>query len=164
MIVGESLAAQVLRECEHRGLTLATAESLTGGLLVARCVDVPGASAVVKGGACTYSFDAKAALLGLDLADLEAHGAVRATVAEQMARGAARVYGADVALATTGVAGPGADGFGVAEGTAYVACDLRGTVTVRELHLTGGRAHIRAQVVDAAIALVSEVLGLGGPN
>lgn len=132
---------------------MATAESLTGGLLVARLIDVPGASAVVQGGACTYSFESKASVLGLDLDNLRAHGAVRASVAGEMARGAQRVYGANIALATTGVAGPGPDPFGVAEGTAFVACAINSEVTVRELCLTGSREAIRRAVVEQALAM-----------
>ena len=147
------LAARLLSLCEERGITLATAESLTGGMLVARLVDVPGASAVVQGGVCTYSFDAKASLLGLDRADLDDHGAVRESVARDMASGAARVYSADLALATTGVAGPGPDPYGVAEGTAFIACSLGGAVTSRRVKADGGRAAIRAEVVDEALRL-----------
>lgn len=156
--VAEAFAAPLLALLEERGLTVATAESLTGGLVVARLVDVPGASTVVAGGVCTYSFEAKARILGLDRADLEARGAVRESVAVSMARAAQRIYGADVALATTGVAGPGPDPYGVPAGTAFVACAVAGSVHVRELRLTGERACVRAGVVDAALALGIEAL------
>lgn len=137
-------------------LTVATAESLTGGLLVARLVDVPGASRVVAGGACTYSFAAKAAVLGLDVGELETKGAVRAEVAREMARAACTVYSAEVGLATTGVAGPGADVYGVSEGTVFIAVAHAGECYVRELRLTGGRAQIRAATVDHAIAFAMQ--------
>ncbi len=155
---GYASASALLDECERRDLSLATAESLTGGMLVARLVDVPGASRVVQGGACTYSFEAKASILGLDLSDLQREGAVREEVARLMARGARRVYGADVAIATTGVAGPGSDEYGNPEGLAFVAVRTPEAEIVREVHLTGTRAEIRAGVVDLAIALANEAL------
>ena len=145
-------ARALLATCEERGMSLATAESLTGGMLVARLVDVPGA------GVCTYSFEAKASILGRDLADLQARGAVRAEVASSMARAARRVYGADVALATTGVAGPGNDDYGNPEGLAYIAVSTPSRDLVREVRLTGSRPAIRAGVVDDAIALGIEAL------
>lgn len=151
-------ARALLAMCEERGMSLATAESLTGGMLVARLVDVPGASRVVQGGVCTYSFEAKASILGLDLADLQARGAVRAEVASSMARAARRVYGADVAFATTGVAGPGDDDYGNPEGLAYIAVSTPSRDLVREVRLTGSRPAIRAGVVDEAIALGIEAL------
>lgn len=151
-------ASALLAACEAKELSLATAESLTGGMLVARLVDVPGASRVVQGGACTYSFEAKASILGLDLADLRGAGAVRPEVARDMARGARRVYGADVTIATTGVAGPGSDEYGNPEGLAFVAVSTPETEIVREVRLTGARSEIRLGVVDFAIALAIEVL------
>lgn len=157
-VVQHASARALLAACEERGLSLATAESLTGGMLVARLVDVPGASRVLQGGACTYSFEAKASLLGLDLSDLQREGAVREEVARLMVRGARRVYGADVAIATTGVAGPGSDEYGNPEGLAFVAVSAPDHEIVREVHLTGTRAEIRAGVVDFAIALANETL------
>ena len=152
----------LLSACRERGLSLATAESLTAGALVARLVDVPGASRVVVGGVCTYSLESKASLLGLDLHDLQERGAVRAEVATAMARGALKMYRAHMALSTTGVAGPGADEFSNPEGLAFIACARRdGTdvrLRVRELHCSGDRASIRAHVVQASIALALEDL------
>ncbi|MCT2150883.1 CinA family protein [Dermabacter vaginalis] len=157
-VVQHASAHALLAACEERGLSLATAESLTGGMLVARLVDVPGASRVVQGGACTYSFEAKASLLGLDLTDLREGGAVRGEVARAMARGARRVYGADLTIATTGVAGPGSDEYGNPEGLAFVAVSGPAREIVREVRLRGTRAEIRAGVVDFAIALAIEAL------
>lgn len=151
-------ARALLAACEERGLSLATAESLTGGMLVARLVDVPGASRVVQGGACTYSFESKASLLGLDLTDLREGGAVRGEVARAMVRGARRVYGADLTIATTGVAGPGSDEYGNPEGLAFVAVSGPDREIVREVRLRGTRSEIRAGVVDFAIALAIEAL------
>lgn len=139
---------------------LATAESLTGGALVSALVDVPGASRCVAGGAVCYSIDAKVRLLGVDPEVLAATGAVTAEVAAAMSRGALRAYGADLAVATTGVAGPGPDERGIAEGTVYVSlATAQGeTADVHELHLLGDRAEIRRQAVEAGLALLDEAL------
>jgi len=97
----------LIGQMTRRGLTVATAESLTGGGLVARMVDVPGASHVVRGGACTYAVDTKASVLGVSRARLDQTGPVDEQVARQMAEGARVLFGAAIGLSTTGVAGPG---------------------------------------------------------
>ncbi|KAA8820366.1 damage-inducible protein CinA [Bifidobacterium rousetti] len=112
----DTLAAALLRWCERRGLKIACAESLTGGLLADAFVRVPGASKVFLGSAVTYDIKAKARILGVDRALLEREGAVHPEVARQMAASTAHLYaqpeydGAIVGLSTTGVAGPGPDG------------------------------------------------------
>ncbi|MGO1406874.1 MAG: CinA family protein [Brachybacterium sp.] len=150
---------EVIRQAGARGLTLATAESLTAGAVVARLVDVPGASAVIAGGAACYSLEAKTRVLGVDAALLAATGAVTAEVAAAMAEGARSLYGTDLAVSTTGVAGPGPDERGIAEGTVVLALARRDRPTrTRELRLSGGRARIRASTVDAAIQMLSAAL------
>lgn len=140
-----------------RGLTIATAESLTGGALCARLVDVAGASETVRGGVCTYATDLKASVLGVPQERLARTGPVDREVALDMARGAARLFGADIALSTTGVAGPGpADGHPA--GTVHIACVHPGGAEHRELHLHGGRARVRRESVEAALGLLAEVL------
>jgi nicotinamide-nucleotide amidase len=152
--------AQVIARAAQRGLLLATAESLTAGAVVARLVDVPGASAAVAGGAACYSYRAKTRVLGVDAEQLRSTGAVSAEVAAAMAEGALELYGADLAVSTTGVAGPGPDERGVPEGTVWLGLARRGAPTrTRELHLTGGRAAIRSRTVDAAIAELASALG-----
>lgn len=159
-------AELVVRAAIDAGLTLATAESLTAGALVARLVDVPGASGCVAGGAACYSYAAKTRVLGVDAALLERTGAVTAEVATAMARGALRAYGSDVAVSTTGVAGPGPDARGVPAGTVFLAAVTADGVPprVRELHLGGGRAAVRAGAAEAGIALLAEALGVAGPT
>lgn len=152
--------AAVVSAAAARGLRVATAESLTAGALVARLVDVPGASAVVAGGAACYSLDAKARVLGVDPALLAAEGAVTAAVAAAMAEGARTLYDADLAVSTTGVAGPGDDERGVPEGTVLLGLARRGGPTsTRELRLSGGRAAIRSATVAAALAALAAELG-----
>ena len=105
---------EVIRQAGARGLTLATAESLTAGAVVARLVDVPGASAVIAGGAACYSLEAKTRVLGVDAALLAATGESPRRSAAAMAEGARSLYGTDLAVSTTGVAGPGPDERGIA--------------------------------------------------
>lgn len=149
----------VIARASQLGLTLATAESLTAGALVSRLVDVPGASAVIAGGAACYSCTAKTRVLGVDAALLERDGAVTAEVAAAMADGALALYGADIAVSTTGVAGPGPDARGTAEGTVWLGIARRDRATAtRELHLSGGRAEIRSASVQAALELLADEL------
>lgn len=153
--------AAVITRAAEQGLTLATAESLTAGAVVARLVDVPGASAVIAGGAACYSCSAKTRVLGVDASLLVEMGAVTAEVAAAMAEGALALYAADVAVATTGVAGPGPDAHGVPAGTVHLGLARSGRTTrTRELHLTGGRARIRAATVAAAIDELAAALDL----
>jgi len=113
-------AADVVAVLRRRGETLACAESLTGGLVSAAVTDVPGASAVLRGGVVSYATDVKAGVLGVDRALLAHVGAVDADVARQMAKAVRRVMGSDWGVATTGVAGPDPQD-GAAVGTVFVA-------------------------------------------
>ncbi len=151
-------AADVAALLLDRGETLACAESLTGGALSAAIVDVPGASAVFRGGVVSYAASVKSSVLGVDPALIDVAGTVDPRVAEAMAIGVCRVVGSDWSIATTGVAGPG-PAEGKEAGTAYVAVagpDVKaGTgrrVTVRELRVPGGRAEVRMAVVLAGLS------------
>lgn len=144
------------------GWTVAVAESLTGGLVVASIVAVPGASAVLRGGIVAYATDVKAALLGVDQTLLTAHGPVHPRVARQMAEGVRRTLGsdglaADVGIATTGIAGPvSPDGQPV--GTVHVAVSTPLGSRVESLALDGDRDQIRAEAAALAIRLVLDAL------
>ena len=149
--------AELIATLTERGLTIATAESLTGGGLVARLVDTPGASHVVRGGACTYAVDTKASVLGVSESQLALMGPVDEQVARQMARGARALFRSDIGVSTTGVAGPGpADGFDA--GTVHIACVHPRGEEHRLLHLDGDRAAVRAGAINAALILVRDVL------
>lgn len=140
------------------GRTLATAESLTGGALAARVVDVPGASAAFRGGVVAYATELKTRLLDVDADLLARRGAVDPDVALAMAAGARGRLGADVGVATTGVAGPDPQD-GVEPGTVYVAVDDgSGEPQVRRLQVVGPRDVVRTASVDAALGLLDEVL------
>jgi len=145
-------AVAVLRALDARGWSIAAAESLTGGRVTATLVDVPGASAYVRGGIVAYATDLKSTALGVDADLLAARGAVDPAVAAQMAQGVRRVLRADVGLATTGVAGPDPqDGSPV--GTVYIAVATPETVIVTELALAGTRDEIRSRTVESVLEL-----------
>ncbi|MGI8607813.1 MAG: CinA family protein [Candidatus Dormibacteria bacterium] len=156
MIDGGSLRplVEVLR---RRGLTICAAESCTGGLVCAALTDLPGSSDYFLGGVVTYANQAKIDHLGVDQATLDRVGAVSPEVAEQMARGVKRMFGADLALSVTGVAGPGADGPKPA-GLTYVGAAHEDRVEVRQFQWTGGRASNRAASVKAALQFATEIL------
>jgi nicotinamide-nucleotide amidase len=153
-----TLAAEVVAALKARGLTVAVAESLTGGQLVSALVDVPGASAVVNGGVVAYNTAIKHSVLGVSADLLAANGAVDPEVARQMAVGVRRALavggvGADVGVATTGVAGPEPhDGQPV--GTVYIAVAMDDDVVGEPLLLSGSRSDIRAQTVELALQLL----------
>ena len=155
-------ASEIVHELDRRGLTIAVAESLTGGLLTAELISVPGASAVVVGGVVAYRTPLKASLLGVPTALLAARGAVDPDVAVAMAagaRGALAVEGrsADVGLATTGVAGPDPQD-GHAPGTVYVALSAGGEARVTRLALEGDREAIRSATVSESLSMLHEWL------
>lgn len=151
-------AADLIALLTGRQQTVATAESLTGGLIAAALTEVPGSSAVFRGGIVAYATELKAVLLGVPRAVLDADGPVAPEVAAAMAEGARARLGATFGVATTGVAGPGpADG--KPAGTVYIAVsvghntDIQDTV-VRRLSLIGSREAIRAGTVREALALL----------
>lgn len=150
-------AAQVLAALGASGATLATAESLTGGMLAAQLVDVPGASAVFRGGLVPYATDLKATLVGVDRALLDRLGPVVGPVAAALAEGARRRCGADWGVGTTGVAGPDPQD-GKPPGTVFVGVAGPTGTVVRALRLAGDRPAIRAATVQAALTLLAERL------
>ncbi len=151
---GGERAAAVLAALEARGRTVAVAESLTGGLVVAGLTAVPGASRTVRGSVTAYATEVKRDVLGVDGRLLDECGAVDAEVARQMARGVRTLLTADWGIATTGVAGPDPQD-GKAVGTVFVAVDgPDGSGSVRELSLDGDRTGIRTESVRAVLALL----------
>ena len=147
----------VVERLRELGLTVAAAESLTGGLVCAALTDVPGSSTVLRGGVVAYATEVKAQLLGVDAALLADGGPVQGEVAAQLATGAARLLGSDCGLGTTGVAGPGPSD-GHPAGTVYVAASARDQVRVRRLELAGARGPVRRASADAALALLLGLL------
>lgn len=146
-----SRSQHLIATCTQVGLSVAAAESLTGGRFVATLVDVPGASAVVRGGLITYATDLKASLAGVDAEQLEDTGPVDEVVAAQMAAGAARECVADIGVACTGVAGPDPQD-GKPVGLVYTAIAFAGKAQVSEHHFAGGRDTVRSLTVAAMVA------------
>ena len=137
--------------------TVGAAESLTGGLVSAALTDAPGASQVFRGGLVVYATDLKQSLAGVSPDVLQAHGAVSAITAEELARGAQGRTGATYGVATTGVAGP-QEQEGQPVGTVHVAVAGPRGVVSRSLRFAGGRAEVRGRAVAAALELLCTVL------
>ena len=150
------LAARIVGALEERGQTLATAESLTGGMLGAAITAIPGASAVYRGGIVAYATELKTALLGVPASLLARHGPVHPDVARAMAAGVRDRLGATWGLATTGVAGPDPVD-GLAPGTVHIAASA-GMPAARALALAGGRNEVRRDTVREALKLLWELL------
>lgn len=141
-----------------KGLTIALAESCTGGLLTAALVETPGISAILKEGAVTYSNEAKMRRLGVSAETLERFGAVSRETAAEMAAGIAKTAGTDIGVSTTGVAGPGGGTPEKPVGLVYVGLSFRGEVTTKELRLMGDRSRIRNLAVYHALDMVRRAL------
>ncbi|WP_433834132.1 CinA family protein [Actinoplanes sp. CA-015351] len=150
-------AAAVVHALVERRETLATAESLTGGLVAATIVEIPGVSAVFRGGLIVYATELKARLAGVPEKLLDERGPVDGDVAAALASGARERCGADWGLATTGVAGPEPQD-GKPVGLVYVAVAGPGGTRVRELQLAGNRAAIRTESVTAVLQLLTDTL------
>jgi PncC family amidohydrolase len=150
-------SASLGRQLVAGGRSVAVAESCTGGLLGAALTAVPGASAYVRGGVMAYADSVKIDLLAVDPERLARYGAVSAEVASAMARGVAQLLGADLGIAITGVAGPGAEGTTKPVGLIHVAGWLRGRTEAAELHEGGDREANRAAAVRAALLLGSRL-------
>jgi len=156
-MAGLAVIDQLVVRLTELGQTMATAESLTGGLVAATVVDVPGSSKVLRGGLVVYATELKHTLAGVDAGLLASDGPVSAAVAASLARGARSRCQADWGVATTGVAGPDSQD-GVQVGTVFVAVSGPGVEEVRELHLEGDRPAIRVATVRAALSLLLERL------
>ena len=152
------LAQEALAALKERRWTVATCESLTGGLICSTLVDVPGASSVVRGGFVTYQTDTKTLLAGVDAALIAEKGVVSAEVARAMAEGTKVRLGVDVAVSATGMASPGDPGDPPA-GTVFVGVASAKGVRAIPLALTGTRREIREQTVEAALEAIIEEIG-----
>ena len=157
-IDGRSLEAVVGERLRDRGLTIAAAESCTGGLLLGRLTETPGSSAWVVGGVVAYANRVKVQQLEVPIELIEAHGAVSEPVARAMAEGVRRRLGATVGVAITGIAGPTGGSEEKPVGTVVIAVAAE-TTTVRTLRFPGDRHAVRQHSVAAAIDLVRRVIG-----
>lgn len=139
-----------------KGKTLVTAESITGGGIGAALTAVPGSSEVYKGGIVSYTNAVKEKLLGVPAQILETHGAVSKWTAEHMASGVRKLLDADVAVAVTGLAGPGGDEFGNPVGTVFIGYEDGMQSVVKHFEFQGTREEIRDQTIEAALTLILE--------
>ncbi len=149
-------AATLVALCKAKGLRVATAESCTGGLIAAALTDIPGSSAVFTHGFVTYANQAKTQMLGVPEATLAAHGAVSAETAAAMAAGARIRAGADLAVATTGIAGPDGGSAEKPVGTVWFGLATPHSVTTYHRVFPGNRDEVRRASVDYALALLSQ--------
>lgn len=149
---GDATPARILLErLRAAGLTVATAESCTGGNIAHSITAESGASDVFPGGIVSYANEVKSGLLGVNPSDIAAHGAVSRQVVEQMARGACRATGAECAVATSGIAGPGGGTPDKPVGTVWIGWCVRGEVTSRLFHLPGSRSRVIDRATTEAI-------------
>lgn len=148
-------AEALLARCKAAGVMVATAESCTGGLIAAALTAIAGSSAVVDRGFVTYSNEAKHDLVGVPIALIEAHGAVSEPVARAMAEGALARSRAQLAIAVTGVAGPGGGSADKPVGLVWFGCARAGEPTVTARHVfPGDRTDIRRATVAEALAML----------
>jgi nicotinamide-nucleotide amidase len=161
VIAGE-LASAVLALCRQRGWTVATAESCTGGLIAAALTDIAGSSDVVDRGYVSYSNAAKTEMLGVPAELIAEHGAVSEPVVRAMAGGARRAACVAMAVAVTGIAGPGGGSAAKPEGTVWLAVETPGGNRVEKRSFGAiGREAVRQATVEAALRIMRQVVLLG---
>ena len=155
------LANALLQACQQRGIMLATAESCTGGMIIAALTDIAGSSAVVDRGLITYSNEAKMEMLGVSAATLQAHGAVSRETVLEMTAGALARSRAGLALAVTGIAGPGGGSPEKPVGLVWFGVALKGGPVAAELNMfaDNGRDFIRRETVRHALEIGLRALG-----
>ena len=153
----EELAKRLLSQLNSRGMTLATAESCTGGGIGHVLTAIPGSSAVYLGGVISYANSVKEQVLGVPQEVLVTVGAVSEETARAMAEGICRLLGADLGIAVTGIAGPAADGTDKPVGLVYIAVSTADSTRVTENHFSGDREAVRNQTIQAALDLATQV-------
>jgi competence/damage-inducible protein CinA-like protein len=154
----DDLAAIVLERARARRIRIGAAESCTGGLVGGRLTEIPGSSDVFAGGVVCYANELKTKLLGVDPALVEADGAVSDSVARAMALGALRVLSVDLAVAVTGIAGPGGGSEAKPVGTVWLAVAGPDAVEARRIQIPGDRHNVRVRAAQAALALLDRRL------
>lgn len=152
-----SLEQVVFNLLLDKKITLSSAESCTGGLIAKRITDLKGSSAVFRGGAVTYATDTKTSVLGVPKDIIDEHGVVSAEVASEMASHTRKVFGSDLAVATTGLAGPDGDGINPV-GTVYVALATKNKVFVNHICMGFGRKRVRTMASSCALDMIRRYL------
>lgn len=153
-----ALTTDIMKEIISKKMTLAAAESCTGGMVSSRIVDFAGASEAFVNGLVTYTNESKHRLLGVSNDTLNKYGAVSTQTAEEMCRGVSRVSGTDIGVSTTGVAGPGGGTAQKPVGLVYIGVCIQGSTATKELRLKGSRTEIRKQTVTALFEMLKEQL------
>lgn len=153
------LARQVAQRLAEEKLTIATAESCTGGMIASELVNIPGISDYFSEGFVTYSEDAKMRLLGVRPKTLKSYTVVSAQCAREMAHGAAKQAGSDIGVATTGIAGPSGGSAEQPVGLVYIAVSYRNQITTRKFIFSGDRYQVRFAACKQAFRLILDVLG-----
>lgn len=151
---GNRLAAA----CTTRNLTLATAESCTGGGLSHLVTAIPGASAFFVGGVIAYQNDVKSRFLDVPVSTLQQYGAVSSQTARAMAEGCQRRFESDIAVSITGIAGPGGGSRDKPVGTVHIAVVFQGKTRAVKFHFQGDRSLVRAKAVSSAVDLILETI------
>lgn len=152
----DELASRVIEIFREKGLSLALAESCTGGMIAETITNVAGASDIFYGSAVTYVNSAKEHILGVARGTLEKHGAVSSECAEEMACGARSVYGADVAMSVTGIAGPGGGSEAKPVGTVWFGLATKDGAETFRRRFDGDRAAVRRQTVEEVLRRLAE--------
>lgn len=151
---------QIISKLIEKNITLSTAESCTGGSLGKIITSVSGVSSIYGYGFITYANEAKEKILGVSSETLEKHGAVSFETACEMAEGARRVSGSDIAVSVTGIAGPGGGSPEKPVGLVYIAIADKNGTEYRKLNLQGNRDEVRASTCDKVFQLIKERLNL----
>lgn len=153
-----SIEEKLVQTLAEMGLKISTAESCTGGMIASAIIDIAGASEVYSEGFITYSNEAKAKHLGVSEDTLDKYGAVSNEVVKEMAIGCRRAAGSDVAVVTSGVAGPGGGTIEKPVGLVYIACAYKEEVLVNRFNFQGDRTMIRSQATTEAVKMVLDLL------
>ena len=153
-----TLEKAVVDLLQANDLTVTCVESCTGGLLSARLINVPGVSDIYKSGVITYSNKSKRRFVGVKKTTLQRYGAVSEQTAEEMAKGAVLLTKADVSVAVTGIAGPDGGTEEKPVGLVYIACNVKGKVTVKKYRFSGNRTKVRESAVSAALVLMRDCI------
>lgn len=154
----EDLEARIGALLKARRLKLAVAESCTGGLAADRITDIPGSSEYFVGGVVAYAYEAKVAILGVSWDTLKAHGAVSPETVLEMARGARRIFAADIAISISGIAGPGGGLPGKPVGTTCIALATPDGEWSHARHFEGNRRENKTSSAEAALQILLEYL------
>ncbi len=157
-MISDSILTEIASALEARGMTLASAESCTGGMVGMLITSLPGSSRFYRGGVVAYSDDLKRELLGVDPESIRLHGAVSAQVAMQMASGVRHVTESDIGIAITGIAGPGGGSPAKPVGTVCLAVDGPGIGQLEMIHVPGDRETVRRNSALRLLEILLESL------